>query len=75
MHVCAGMVILQEVHFKNITLKIKAVHFVHPLPSILQNFIDQTSDGPSTKGGIFASLWGRGQAMALLGQIPSLSQY
>ena len=36
MHVCVGMVILQEVHFKNTILKIEAVHFFDPLPAILR---------------------------------------
>ena len=76
MHVCVGMVILQEVHFKNIILTIKAVHFLDPLPAILSHFIDQRHQMcPHKRGALLASIWGWGQAMALLGQIPSLSQY
>ena len=40
-YVSVRIVMLHEVHFQYILLKIKAVYFLHRLPTILRHFTDQ----------------------------------
>ena len=58
MYVCVGMVILQEAYFKNITLKIKVVYFLRPLPAILRHFLDQRYQMGPQQGGHFCLTMG-----------------